>query len=619
MSVYGDDPSQHQEPPPKKLLNVTITILSMSGVHTKESGKKKTSYKPKFTRSKSTSSHAQNEDGVSELGSIATTANQAQPTTTVVTSFERNIPNDKEPDTHKTIMTHIPSLPLSLPSPPSPSCNNGKSSATFNNVIYWAEQDDETHSKLSSFTFQRYFPREDVHTSYGANSTASNSSRRDKNPRYVPQLCPIQVSISRNGTMYKLGSAHVFVSGEENGQSSMNVPVVNFETAFKAAALVSRKSRSSGSGGTGVNLMRLKGDTLKCGLAERATLRVLIRVSDPLNPRIQVNYGLSSSKKQKEQQLLDTVLSNNSTEASWEYDPAQSAVVPKKKINKEIEQKNLSPPSWEYDPAQSAVVPKKKIQKENEQKNVFSPPSFMLFSQDRDHHNRTKNKSCDSGDVQSHTTATSSSTDNSEHHSRSISSVDESSDATTSDSTSHRFSEDYHTDACSLYSESSVELLKIINDISKNRSQNDETITMSSSVQSYRKRRSNAIMSENNSTVRQMHHHLLGNQVPSRDYSSVSSTTSSMSSSTSIDSPPPVKRTLIFPLIQDIADKHSRARTTMNNWGRRFACCGSGSITTSRQLEEEMLLASIHEDSNYSLEGWKHSLQNTVGTEQTFW
>ena len=264
-----NQPEQQQSP--KKLLNVTVTILSLNGVRAKETAKSiftkqkpsdKTSdlaspsttnrgrslsrrRSPSRGRSKSwgrslsrsrSLSRGQNKDtrGRGRSAKIAPfDAAEEENNTTLVASFGRISVTKKGGPSKK--ITHISSQPLELPD-----------ESTFDDVVYWPDES-------KSFKFQRHFPYEQENM---------------KLSRYAPQLCPIQLSISRNGKMYKLGRAEVYLSGEENGQASMNVPVVNV-------------SNSGGGGSGSVSFRKLKGDTLKCGLAERATLRVLVKVDEP--------------------------------------------------------------------------------------------------------------------------------------------------------------------------------------------------------------------------------------------------------------------------------------------------------------------------------------------------
>ena len=118
----------------------------------------------------------------------------------MVASFERTT-NENETcgKEKKTITTHIPSLPLSLPpaSPPLSSSqlsnNSSNTNATiFSDVINWPKQDEDAHSKLSSFTFQRFFPLEQQQEEEGGNNNkgASNNDHLDNKKKSRDNLSP---------------------------------------------------------------------------------------------------------------------------------------------------------------------------------------------------------------------------------------------------------------------------------------------------------------------------------------------------------------------------------------------------------------------------------------------
>ena len=69
----------------------------------------------------------------------------------------------------------------------------------------------------------------------------------------------------RDGTRYKLGSAQ----RQENNTSSLNVLVLNFDHVFNTKKALSMLS---------VKMMQCKSDTMKCGVAECATIHVLVHV-----------------------------------------------------------------------------------------------------------------------------------------------------------------------------------------------------------------------------------------------------------------------------------------------------------------------------------------------------
>eukprot|EP00970_Alexandrium_tamarense_P019182 scaffold13703_cov193-Alexandrium_tamarense.AAC.1 len=132
-----------------KTMDVTITILSLNGVHIKDVGKK---------RAKSDS----------------------RTMTNIVASFSHD-------DSSTNTTSCLPSLSLDIPK----SSNKNK---PINEVIYWPDQDetiDDDVIGLSSFQFQRDFVHE------------------GQSSRFVPQPCSIQLAISRKGKLHALGSANI--------------------------------------------------------------------------------------------------------------------------------------------------------------------------------------------------------------------------------------------------------------------------------------------------------------------------------------------------------------------------------------------------------------------------
>jgi hypothetical protein len=214
-----------QEP---KLLDVTITILSLTGFRAKEN---------------------KNRISISADGNRDMTNAACK----MVASFENGA---KAETSHGTPMTHIPSLSFQLPSP-------FRHSSTFSDIVSWPEQAAECFwpeqanefANMSSYQFQRKFVPE------GGTG------------RLQPQVCPIQISVSRNGNMYKLGVASVLVNGEEGGESSTIIPITIDERVFSGAKQQLDELK--------MPMVTLKGDTMKCSLERNSSIRVLVKVSDP--------------------------------------------------------------------------------------------------------------------------------------------------------------------------------------------------------------------------------------------------------------------------------------------------------------------------------------------------
>ncbi len=210
-----------QEP---KLLDVTITILSLTGFRA-----------------------AENKNGTN----TATDGNEIMTNSVkMVASFE----NGAKAESSKGIpMTHIPSLSFQLPT-----------SFSYNSDIvswpeqaagcFWPEQAEE-FANMSSFQFQRKFVPE------GGTG------------QFKPQECPIQISVCRNGNMYKLGVASVHVNGEERGESSTIIPIALDEKVFNGPKLALDELI--------VHMVSLKGESMKCSLDRNSSIRVLVKVSEP--------------------------------------------------------------------------------------------------------------------------------------------------------------------------------------------------------------------------------------------------------------------------------------------------------------------------------------------------
>ena len=453
------------KPEPSKLLNVAITILSLAGVVVKEGGKKK--YTPQNT--------------------------SISPTTTIVASFSHNVATSQ-----KAILTHVPSIPLHLP----PS-SSGK---TFKDVVHWPDEDGECN-KLSSFHFQRFF----FYEAHGSNGKSGRSV-----DRFVPQSCPIYLAISRNGGMFKLGCANILVGGEENGESSINVPVVNCDQPIPNG--LSRRSSGGNNKDPVISIMKVKRGNFQFGLDVNATLRVLVRVTEPEPSRKPMCEPSNLSPQLQPVNIPSSVTDTCPSEVSWEYDPRQAAVVLKRKEAQSEETRLCN---------QAAAV-------------------SARF---------TKNDV----DVQSNSTATMTTEQNSMYESNS-----EQSQLLTS------LSEDrqsHQSEQFSIYSQSGTEIALLISDIL---SSSRDKVTMSSTVASMRrgrtigKRAENAVLiwNEMNKTSNRKS----SETVASEDDSTVETSSNASSS--------------MFSSIKNMQEKvFPHVSHGAKNWGRRFICglpvCGA--------------------------------------------
>ncbi|KAL9187548.1 hypothetical protein ACHAXT_001651 [Thalassiosira profunda] len=349
----------------KKRVNITVTVLSVAGLFVKDGAPKKKGIIKKFpsgsrslSRSSRRSKAEESRDGDSSTQTASTSKDTAEskspsegPPTTIVASFSRAVPTREGKS--RTVLAHVPSLPLPLLA-----ADNGSSGGnTLDSVVHWPEPRNTSHGNntgkiLSSYQFQHTFQQEE--RTAGAN--AFGGIDNEPSQRYAPQPLDIQVAISRSGRLFKLGTARLFLSGEENGERSRNVPIMNCNPPVPKSGKHS-KWLNSGGKETVIPMMKLKGDTLKCGLDPNATLRVLVRASEPIGETVEVSPNvtvtmISHSDRRKQQKkeeelrrqresyrrqdaLAGDMPSANGEEAAypqeicWEYNPALAAVVAK--------------------------------------------------------------------------------------------------------------------------------------------------------------------------------------------------------------------------------------------------------------------------------------------------
>lgn len=372
----------------KKLVNVTVTVLSIAGLFVKDDrpAKKKGGL---LMKSKKFPSRGGGGDKADENGTVdnsmpsnddsggETAAPSVNSTTTIVASFSRLLgTKDGKP---KTVMTHVPSSPLPLLQ------IGGKKKAT-NSVVRWPEQPREEgennngidnkpanwgQQALSSYQFQRTFQREEAMAGEGSAS----------GDRFVPQPLSVQIAISRSGRMFKLGTADILISGEESGESSINMPIKNCNPQAVVPKTNKRFKTRKGNNEKMIPMMKLKGDTLKCGLDPDATLRVLVHVGEPIGETMEISpkfnvtmisNSMRSSKKGRKKKMREPRLPNQPGHQQQERERlrperpvhqeneavvAASATARTSPVNTDV---GVIPSamSWEYNPTLAAVVVK---------------------------------------------------------------------------------------------------------------------------------------------------------------------------------------------------------------------------------------------------------------------
>jgi len=293
---------------------VTITILNMTGLHMKDTGdatstatlvEKKTKLTKRFNFRGSwnkTNNKDVDEDLLKdvEIGTEAETEAETEATdestsadTTDASSSTNIVSNNTpKPTTNtfvvasisrpsrcksgKVAMTHLSSLPIHFPK---------KSKSIMIHGIRWPggwnsgtirealEEKAVATRTTSSYRFKHTFqPEKKVNelssSSYSSASSSSNSKSH---------TLPIRISICRSEQLYKLGTANVILSGEMDGMTYVNIPIVcsnphlqRHTSRFTDILDRGRKSRAPA-------MMKLRNETLSCGLDRYAAIQVLIQ------------------------------------------------------------------------------------------------------------------------------------------------------------------------------------------------------------------------------------------------------------------------------------------------------------------------------------------------------
>lgn len=224
-------PPQTKVEPSKKKVNVTVSVISISGVHIQDCSKQKKNFRKKATASR-----------YKEL--------ENAPSTTIGASFSRK--------GEKKGACHASSLPVQF----------HDTSGTSPDIIHWPEDDEPV-----SYHFQRDWEEQ--------GSLTSGKS--------APDPCIIHLGIERSGRKFNLGSAKVL--GVKLGENVCNIPITN--------ELPTGKQTKIGKGNK-VKMIKLKGESVKCGVDRNAVLRVKVNVSEPFEviPETEEGVVLTSSPRQ---------------------------------------------------------------------------------------------------------------------------------------------------------------------------------------------------------------------------------------------------------------------------------------------------------------------------------
>ena len=226
FGVAFDQPFSIKEKPKKKKVNVTITVVSVAGLHIQDCSKRKKG----FMSMKNSSRYR-------ELSSPPTT-----PSTTITASFSR-----KAAKAEKNATPRVASLPVQL----------RDASASSPDIIHWPEQDEPS----TSYRFHQEWLQEEQ----GYNTNANKG---------VSEPCTVHLAITTSsGRMLNLGRAEVLA--DKVGESFIDIPVID--------DIASTGKPTRFGKGKKVKMMKLNGDSLKCGIECDAALRVKIHVSEPFS------------------------------------------------------------------------------------------------------------------------------------------------------------------------------------------------------------------------------------------------------------------------------------------------------------------------------------------------
>ena len=228
-SPTHDSSSSHANAHENKL-DVTVKVISVDGLTAKK-------YEPK---SKLTTQRKKFDSSIGD-------------TVTIVASFSQILSG-------KEFQTHLPSDPIEVETSVIPSHPFSQQ------LVEWPmDEDDLTLGDniigMSTYQYSREFQPE--------------NKRDGKTPakRFVPQMCPINISLSRCGKMLSLGKANLVITGEERGLSTVAIPISLHRQNSKV-----KNMKQLLKGGKSIPMVRIEGDTVQFGLNSDAMLRVSVSV-----------------------------------------------------------------------------------------------------------------------------------------------------------------------------------------------------------------------------------------------------------------------------------------------------------------------------------------------------
>lgn len=157
----------------------------------------------------------------------------------LVASFSHTVQKD-------VLFTHLPSQPMEL-----------ATETTLQPIAYWSAKVDldNADQALSTLKFKRPF-----------------ELNHQSKSKFLPQKCPIKLSVQRKGKMIAIGTADIIIQGTEDGERAITSPVTS-RPKTNNTVLPLRKASYP--------MWRAKGDDMSFGLRPDAKLRVLVHVNEP--------------------------------------------------------------------------------------------------------------------------------------------------------------------------------------------------------------------------------------------------------------------------------------------------------------------------------------------------
>ena len=311
-----------------KQVNVSVTILSISGLHVKDTAVKKKSgvlrgISPSRAFPSRSLSPARRKKGNLDVDTQSCTPSTTSSSnnnitdnsneTTVVASFTRMAKKKKKR------MAHVGSIPLKL------SSDNYDCDAD----IQWPTIDASMQQKEDSSHY-RFLHTFDQHEESNDPSLPSRVPiQQQMDEQEVPQT--IQIAISRQGRMFKLGTASIPLSTDtRSGSSDYTLPITNCNPI---------KNKKNG-----VNkpmMMKLKDDTIKVSMDTDATIKIRVAVSPSIGETVTIserfNVTMITDSMIKQKEMQDMKMKEEQMRAMREMSLQKDVIAAEKKEQPTLE------------------------------------------------------------------------------------------------------------------------------------------------------------------------------------------------------------------------------------------------------------------------------------------